>query len=91
MTRERGKPASGRALPVLTIVDVLMVLVARGEMLATSAWTTYVGLVGDDKEENMLVCRDELQWGHDLSIVETALAPTIISQKTSRMQDYGCG
>jgi hypothetical protein len=44
--------------PVLTIVDVLMVLVARGEMLATSAWKTYVDLVGDDKVDNMLVCGD---------------------------------
>lgn len=44
--------------PVLTIVDVLMVLVARGEMLAASAWKTYVGLVGDDKEDQMLECGD---------------------------------
>jgi len=55
----RARQAGQRqGTPVLTIVDVLMVLVARGEMLATSVWNTYVGLVGDDKEENMLVCRD---------------------------------
>lgn len=44
--------------PVLTLVEVLMVLVSRGEMLAASAWRAYVGLVGPDKRTDMLECRD---------------------------------